>query len=61
MLGPVSFGQQDSVTVVKRQGCWGRTLCHQKRDLQQLLPLEGAVPVNYCQNQENNDEMTFHL
>lgn len=61
MLVPIGFGQYDSVTVVKTQGCWGPALCHQERELQQLLPLEGAIPVNYCQNQENNDEIIVHL
>lgn len=60
MLEPVSFGQYDPVPVVKRQDCWGPTLSPEE-GFTAAAPLEGAIPVNYCQNQENNEEIIFHV
>lgn len=55
MLGQIGFGQYDFSRdcYPSRGGCSGPILCHQKRESHQLLPLEGAIPINHSQGQEN--------
>lgn len=49
MPEPISFEWYDSVTLVT-----GQMGASRKRESHQLLPLEGAIPVNHIQDQENN-------